>query len=257
MASRSDIQPDSDGWRRLSYTCRCGWIDWGHAVPRGPRKLKSQIDTERTDWPELGQLNVALNGAPAYIVNYGQEMATAKGAIRFSTTRHWVVRKGLSLEARRSVALGIFLNASYEFERLQGTFPFTLVSGGRSSFSIEDLVSNLVGFYSAFNDISQARMRLICGEVSVGESFRIWDEHLANGLAALRNRTLTPTKFACPECDATQSDAGFPSLFGSISAAAPGVLWVRVKHRFIDGRLVNAGRAIQVSSDGDVSARTR
>jgi hypothetical protein len=255
MASRNDIQPDADGWRRLSYTCRCGWIDWGHALPRGAELLKRQIDTELTNWPELGQLNVTLNGSPAYVVNYGQEMG--RGPIRFSTTRHWVVRKGLPLDVRRSVALGIFLNASYEFESLQGSFPFTVVSRGRSSFSIEDLISNLVGFYAAFNSISLARMRLICGEVSVSESFRIWDEHLADGLGALRNRGLTPIKFPCPECDATQSDASFPSLFSSISTAPPGALWVRVKHRFIDGRLVNAGRALQVSSDGDVSARTR
>lgn len=68
------MTPGPNGFRRLSYTCRCGWIDWGHALPGGPRALRTQIDSEYTNWPELGQLTVTLAGAPAYVVHYGQGM---------------------------------------------------------------------------------------------------------------------------------------------------------------------------------------
>lgn len=253
MASREEIEPGPGGFRRLSYTCRCGWIDWGHALPDGARALNHQIETETTSWPELGQLRLSLAGAPAYVVNYGQSMG--RGPITFSTLRHWVVKKGLSRAEREGVALAIFMNATMEFEQLQGTFPFTVVSGGRSSFSIEDVISNVVGFYGALRGISLPRLRQVCGEVTVRESLRIWDEHLAGKLGGLKNRGLTPRRFPCPECDASHSDTSFPSLFSSVQQLPPGRAWVRVKNRFIDGRLVNSRHDLQVSSDGEVSAR--
>jgi len=64
------------------------------------------------------------------------------------------------------------MSASFGFEKLQGSFPFSIVSGA-SSFSPEDLVSNLISFCSAFMSIPQSRMRRICGEVSVEESYRV------------------------------------------------------------------------------------
>lgn len=73
----------------------------------------------------------------------------------------------------------------------------------------------------------------------------------------MKNRALTPVRFPCAECDETQTDTRFPSLFSSIQQQPQGLVWTRVKNRFIDGRLVNSRQAIQVSSDGDVSVRSR
>jgi hypothetical protein len=252
VTSRRDIEPDAEGWRRLSYTCRCGWVDWGHALPKGPNQLALQIDREASTWPGLGQLNVQLEGAPAYIIDYGQAMGLGPAVV--SASRHWVVRKGLTLAQRRSVALAICLSASVEFETLQGRFPFSIVSG-RSSFSPEDLISNVIGFYAAFDSVPLARMRQICGEVTVEECHRIWDTHLPGGLNALAYRGLEPTRFPCPECDGSQSDLGFPVRLSSIQPAPQGVLWVPVRGRFIDGRIANARQAIDVSSRGEVSVR--
>jgi hypothetical protein len=93
--------------------------------------------------------------------------------------------------------------------------------------------------------------------VTVAESLRIWDEHLAGGLGAFKNRGLKPIKFPCRECDEQHTDTSFPSLFSSIQQQPPGMLWARVKSRFIDGRLVIARQTIHVSSDGDVSGNPR
>lgn len=250
MTQRSDIEPDSEGWRRLSYTCRCGWVDWGHALPGGAKTLKKQMEAELADWPLLGQMKVFLEGAPAYIVNYGQGMGA--GPIKVATTRHWIVRKGLSPAQRQSVALAIFMQASMNFEDLQGSFPFSIKTAG-SSYSMEDLVSNLIGFHAAFSTMSQDQLRQLCGEVSVKESYRLWDGHLPNGLGGIRNRSFRPILFPCNEC--ASGSTAFPGLFTSVSAEPAGTLWVKLKDRFVDGRLVNARITIDVSRDGVVTAR--
>ncbi|HWO08329.1 MAG TPA: hypothetical protein VNN80_02585 [Polyangiaceae bacterium] len=251
MTTRKDIEPTKGGWRRLSYTCRCGWVDWGHALPGGPLGLRGQIDSEVADSSDLNQLNVTLNGAPAFIVRYGQSMGSA---VRVSNMRQWAVRQGLTTADRRSVALAIYLSASFEFERMQGRWPFSMASGG-SSFSAEDLISNLVGFYGAFDGIEAARLRQVCGEVTVAASYRLWDKYSPGGLGAHRNEGLTPVRFPCSECDGTQSDTSFPSRFSSIQPAPPGVLWARVKGQYIDLFITSARRTIDVSSSGELSAR--
>lgn len=252
MSGRNDIKPNQNGWRRLSYTCRCGRVDWGHALPGSALQLKRQIDREQANWPLLAKMDVSLEGAPAYIVVYGQAMGA--GFLQVSTQRHWIVRKGLSRIERTSVALGIFMTASLGFERLQGSFPFSIVSGA-SSFSPEDLVSNLIGFFSAFMSIPQSQMRQICGEVSVKESYRLWDKHLPRGFSGLRNRTFRPILFPSLECSGGTNSSSFPAVLTSVRPMSSGVNWVRLKRRFVDGHLVNARRAIDVSSKGEISLR--
>ena len=257
MTDRNDIQPNANGWRRLSYTCRCGWVDWGHALPDGAQALRTQIANERAGWPGLDRLEVFLEGEPAYAMWYGQEMGGRMPGlppIVVSAARHWVVRRNLTQVQRERVGLAIFLSASFDFERLQGAFPFSIVSG-HSSFSPEDLVSNLIGFFSAYRSIPQPQMRQVCGEVSVAESYRLWDAHLPNGFDGLRNRTTRPILFPSRECGTASSNTVFPALFSSITPVDRGILWTRLRERFIDGAIVNAGRAIDVSSDGRISLR--
>lgn len=174
--------------------------------------------------------------------------------LQVSAQRHWIIKKGLSRTDRMSAALGIFISASLGFEKLQGTFPFSIVSGA-SSFSPEDLVSNLIGFFSAFKSIPQSQMRRICGEVSVKESYRLWDKHLSRGFSGLRNRTFRPILFPSLKCNGGTNSSSFPAVLTSVRPMSSGVNWVRLKRRFVDGRLVNARRAIDVSSKGAVSPR--
>jgi hypothetical protein len=249
MSGRGDIQPNSNNWRRLSYTCRCGWVDWGHALPGGSQELKQQIDRERASWPGLGTLDVELNGFPAFIVVYGQAMGGA--GIRVSTVRHWVVRKGLTPAQKEQVGLSIFLAASMQFEQMQSSWPFSWVTD--SGFSAEDLMSNVIGFFAAWRGHTQSHLRQLCGEVSVQESLRIWDEHLPNGLENLKSRTPAPIRFPSRECP--QTGITLPRLFRSIQTVQPGNLWVKLRRRFVDGYYVNSQRPIAVSRDGVVTPR--
>lgn len=242
MTDRNDITPTASGWRRLSYTTRCGWVDWGHARPDGALELKQQIDSERGKIPLLADADIRLEGRPAYVLDYGQTMGRA--GLRISATRHWVVEKGLSRAQRESVALGIFLAASHQFEQFQASPLFSWLTD--SGYSGEDLVSNLVGFYSAFRDIPQSQMREICGETSVEESYRIWDTYLPNGLGAMKNRTTKPLLFG----DKDAQD--FPIQLTTIQPFPEGDHWVRPKGRFIDVRMISARRVTNVLRNGEI-----
>lgn len=218
MTSRSDIKANNRGWRRLGYTCRCGWVDWGHALPGAAQNLKGQIDKEKPDFPLLDKLTkLTLDDEPAYAVYFGLSMGST---VKVSDVRHWIVRKGLSQKERESVALSIYLTASHSFERLQGGFPFGIVTSS-SSYSPEDLVSNIIGFYSAFRFIPQIKMLQICGDVGEAESFRIWDNHLPHGLNGLKNKTTRPILFPSPKCSGNTS---FPPQLNTVQAVPAGKL---------------------------------
>lgn len=247
MSDREDIEPNEDGWRRLSYTCRCGWVDWGHALPGAANTLKRMIDTETSEWPRLSDVPVSYQGEPAYILDFGMEMSFK--SITVSPRNHWVVRKGLDQLQKQRVALGIYLAASHDFERLQGSFPFSLVTGA-SSFSPEDLVSNLIGFVRAYNGYDHVRMRAVCGEVSVAESYRIWDEHLPQGFGGLKNRTMKPIYFPSRECGASPGDTSFPQIISQFRAEPSGRNWVRLRG-LLDGRLANTLTPIHVDGEGN------
>jgi len=109
MTDRSNIEPNENNWRRLSYTRRCGWVDWGHALPSGPAKLKSMMDKEKSPIALLNQVDIRLDDDPAYILSYGQAMAMGAGGFvfRVSTDRHWIVKKGLSKVDREKAALAV------------------------------------------------------------------------------------------------------------------------------------------------------
>lgn len=245
MTDRNDIMPKKNGWRRLSYTTRCGFVDWGHALPGSAESLINQLKSEMGRSPGMSQMDITLSGRPAFVVDYGQSMGS--GAVEMSLIRHWVVRRNLSDTQRERVALGIFMSASHDFEIMQGSFPFSLKTAD-SSYSAEDLVSNLIGFYTALRSKEQKDLRALCGEVSVEESLRIWDTYVPKGLGAIKNKTTKPVQFPTEEGN---GDISFPPFLETVSPEPPGVLWVKpLGSRFIDGFLVNDRVPLDFDSDG-------
>ena len=165
-----------------------------------------------------------------------------------STDHLWVVKKRLSHAVREEVALGIFLAASYEFETLQSSVPYVWRTD--SGFSVEDLVSDLIGFYIAFRLFDMDRMRHICGEVSVQESYRIWDTYTPRGIGSVKNRTAKPILFPTKEGVHSAADTSFPHELTTIRPAPEGVDWVRPERGQLDPRLV-AMRAKMIVSRTD------
>jgi hypothetical protein len=258
MTTRADIFPNANGWRRLSYTCRAGWIDWGHAMPGRSADVTStaglvrQVMGERCNWPGMDGLDIRYMGQPAFVIAYGQAMggSVAGISVGVSTVRHYVIRKGLSVADRERVALGIFMEVSLGFEAMQAGFPYSMVTD--SGFSVEDLPSNLVGFYGTLRSVPQAQLRELCGETSPEVSAKVWDESTPDGLGTFKNGSFRPRIFHCLECG---EDTDFPAEIARLRAARQGPLYRAPAGRFLDGRLVNARVPMTMDERGLVRPR--
>lgn len=253
MTERADIEP-AGGLRRLSYTRRCGWVDWGHARPTAALGLKQQIMSEQGADAALRGVSLTLENSPAYVLTFGERMGKVwRGRFYGVSTDHlWVVARGLSRAVREQAALGIFLAASYEFEQLQSSAPFSWRTN--SGFSAEDLTSDLIGFYIAFRGFSMARMRAICGEVSVKESYRIWDTYTPHGIGQLKNHHAKPILFPTKEGVSSPADVSFPHELMTIRPAPEGSCWVKPERGQLDPRLVAMHAKMNVSRTGRVGA---
>jgi hypothetical protein len=206
--------PNIDNLRNgLVYTCRCGWIDLGHARPDNAARLWDTINTE------TGEGRV---GGLWYRVDFKESMG--RWGVTASESGSFAVRRGLSRKEKESVALGIFLGVSDRFESMQNSWPWRL--GTDSGYSAEDLVSNLVGFYRAVRPgipyISH------CGPVSKQAAETIWRTYGAVG--TLKNRFATPYLFPCAECGSSAGgpmSAILPPFLSTINPAPQGDLYKR------------------------------
>lgn len=217
---------------RVGYTCRAGWIDWGHADGRGAGNLINMVAAGLHGAGVPANLDVRLNGSPAAVLSYKQTMG---GTVPVVGTRvdlpagpkYWIVRKNLTRSTAVSVALGIFMAASVVFENWQ-RYAWGVVTD--SGMSAEDLVSNPVGFYRAANGLSRAQLGNLLGEVSVAESQRIWREHVGDGgLGAIKNTTFRPIYFPSEECGA--GAGSLPPELERLRPSAEGMHWVRPKYQ--------------------------
>jgi len=204
MAKRTDVMDGQQGVSArngLIYTCRCGWIDMGHARPDGASALWNQI---------FNETKLASSDGTGFKVSYGQYMYGV-GVSR----RYWV-RKGLSRSDKESVALSIFMEVSQRFENLQDSWPFTW--GTDSGFSAEDLVSDLIGFYRAVRPADADYIKE-CVPVSQKAALAVWDASGAVG--AKKNRSFAPLLFPCSECNNNTNDQ-LPSFLNTIVPAKKG-----------------------------------
>lgn len=127
------------------------------------------------------------------------------------------LERSLSEDEVRKVALSVFMIQSQAFESLQG---WTDVIAG-SSFSEEDLPSNLISFYRAAEGYSSVEVREICDA---------WDEERSleklEGYNFTRNRSFKPPNLP--------PGGQWPQEFESITPAAPGSELFRVVELFFE-----------------------
>jgi hypothetical protein len=198
MASRVEIingnvAETSD--KGIVYTKKCGWIDLGHARPKGAKELWDMVHYEKGKKINIEVNNSSLHKTkgyqkekpPSHIVMYAQIMS--KHGFKVGFGKLFLVKKGLSLPQKRAVALAIFLNVSIGFETYQGSWPYCWFTD--SGFSGEDLVSDLIGFYRA---VYPYRKYLeLCEPVSKKKALEIWDK--AGPIGSHKNRTIRPLLF--------------------------------------------------------------
>ena len=119
--------PRSEIGKKFMYSCKCGWIDWGHAAPQKPfiKDIFESIDHI-----------VASNTTSGFVFGLRQ----MPSRFRLDTTNI------TTYEDKEAVALGIYISSHNIWERyIQGTSWDP--RAWQSQFSGEDLVSNLIGFY--------------------------------------------------------------------------------------------------------------
>ncbi len=195
----------------LAYTCNCGWIDAGHADGGGASKLWRNVLNEADKYKQ--------GGIEGYKVRYAQH-AAAWGTT-FDNAGDYFVKNDLSETEKQRVALAIFQEVSLGFETVQNSGFTGFVSetlGSGSSFSEEDLVSNLVGFYYAVKGL---RWQDQCGIVSREASEKIWNTDGAVGLAKNKNNSFSPKFHQCDECTGIPT---FPHFYTSIQPIEKGIL---------------------------------
>lgn len=188
MTKRSDI---SSG--RLIYTEELGWIDTGHAKGEDASILMNVLNAGDYSTKE-----------PYFRVKYTQYMGKGR-AHGVSKITRWKVRRGLSDDDKKSIALTIMMYTTHKFESLQGEFPFSWVTD--SGYSGEDCISNLLGFYKVTSDVDPMKYLTI---VSKEEAYRRWDYY--GSIGKYKNKMFRPLIFPGPEAYPNNSRPYFVSL---------------------------------------------
>ena len=149
---------------RYTFTRNCGWIDWSHAGPGIGSDLIARVraasDAIRSAGtsatPQTGQFtSTAMSSRVPHV---GTVLSSAAIDVR--------LLRALSSDEVLAAALSIFKKLSIVFETQQQWTQLI----GRSSFSQEDLPSNLVGFYRGARGFSQADINGFCGSFDVAGS---------------------------------------------------------------------------------------
>lgn len=188
--------------RGLLYTCRCGWIDMGHARPDN---VKDNL------WQKLlDEEGPQCKGGAAFRLTFG-EMSYGLKALGLS--RSYWIRRGLSHEEKERVALAIFTEVCQAYEADQLRYqPFS-----ESGFSSEDLLSDLLSFYRAVRP--EADYIRLCGPVPRDSAVAVRDR--SGGPDEHKNRSFHPILYTCGAC----SDTLLPAALKAILPAEKGVLF--------------------------------
>lgn len=185
--------PTEEGIKKGDYefSTHCGWIDWGHA---NPTKAKEVINKVKTT--PLG----------------------STFTVKMYTWAHsgWVtarILKTLTPTQEKRVALGVFQTLSKAFEEAQSDTDFLKKTG----FAVEDLPSNLVGFYRAAEGYSVPDIKNFCwpwGEKSSLDRYKYDKER---GFFDRSNPDFVPPEYF--------PSGRWPPELSTIRPEPPGTLW--------------------------------
>ena len=168
---------------RVSYSRKCGWIDWGHAGGEGPTELiesvLSQTPMQLSPKDEgavkefAAEKKISLNRYVP-IVYFQQMKKTSVGVtIQAGIRSVYLVRKDLHRKTREGVAWRIFKEVSEQFEKMQGDVPYAILpSTAASSFGVGDLTGDKISFYSALRGYSKEKFEGICRPYTADKSVR-------------------------------------------------------------------------------------
>ena len=155
---------------KIFYSCRCGWIDYGHADGFARDIINGMKNAKRDSLKSLTR--------PGYKITATWSIGKDFGPIRVGSggSKEYYVNEN-KLHSKR-IMLSLFRDASVASEQWQrsGT-NFALAPQVRnSSFSEEDLPSNLTSFYSILFGLARRDIENYCDALTVQQSLKVWDE---------------------------------------------------------------------------------
>jgi outer membrane protein OmpA-like peptidoglycan-associated protein len=118
------------------------------------------------------------------------------------------ILRPLSPDEELSVSMGIFVRVSWAFEETQFSTDWIV----DSSFSEEDLPSNLLGFYRAARGLSRADVEKACDAWDVSRSLVQFQ-----GYTFVKNRSFSPPQLP--------AGGAWPTQFSKIREEPPGQIW--------------------------------
>jgi len=210
-----------------SYSCNCGWLDWGHAGPRTAKQIISKVYYEPRFEPGEILPNVPFTASNYKVVYVSlTQFDPLFGRIPiFTVSKFAVVRRHLDLNTKQRIALSIFKNLENEFEVAQGQL------GASSSFAEEDLASNLIGFYIAIDLVStdgtsdikispeelRSKVSPVCDVLNIEKSLSILNEPYGEfqKVKTWGNPRLKPS---CLIDDMCGTNRQWPSSYSSIQS---------------------------------------
>lgn len=198
------------------YTCKAGWIDKRHFSTPSKRPFIGSKGLWDQILDETGEKSISTS-TNGYKVTYRQDAKVIRYLPTIGTTKHYFVKKGLSLKEKEEVALAIFQEVSMEFEDFQGYA--SMWSG--SSFDPADLVSNLLGFYYVVRNYFDYEIFELCGELTKEQSLEIYMQYPGTFTdKKYKNKKFTPRYFPNKYCNGNPT---FPKEFQEIKVAKKGV----------------------------------
>lgn len=163
----TDIKKDIESGE-LSYTCNCGWINWGHALQDGVNELINNV------------VNDSIGVIATKQINYSQKMEFTlvwNVKIVAEVKRNYVVHGKLTVKEREQVAFLVLKETSESFEKMQGSFPYSFINGSQnSSFKDGDLTGDNIAFYKALKGYTNEDIVKMCDTVSKNQSLELWKE---------------------------------------------------------------------------------
>lgn len=181
---------------RYSFSTRCGWIDWSHADGGMTAQLLQSIKGASDAMRASGETAPMLVTTPPMESHGGPFLLS-------SVTPSFRIKRPLSSDEVLSVALRVFMLQSLAFENLQQWTDAL----GESSFSAEDLPSNIIAFYMAASNFSRDDITTICDVMDADSSLAEFETNEPTE----RNRTFSPL--------ASSLTTGWPVELSSITPA--------------------------------------
>ncbi len=170
------------------YSCNCGWIDWDHAL--GGHYLMTQLlydmgeaanydgnyavpgpqDSNFDPWSPLYDPDIDDSRLlDKWLFDVWMAISPTPYPVSVSAV---VPDSGLDSQSHRvDLALSILMELEERLERAQGS-----LGSATSSFSEEDLVSDLLGFYRSISGASEQTVRDKCGAVGTVGSLRVYED---------------------------------------------------------------------------------